>query len=194
MSRTAQPRRLREGRVYRTRDLRRWGKNTARVAGELVATGQLVKLAGGLYASPRRSKFGPLPPSDDELMRAFLNDGPYVFTGPECWNPLGLGATAMFTSRLVYNTKRSGEFTFGNKRFALRRTSFPRKPSPEWFVVDLLENHAMAGVDLGTLEDHLTEALRAGRFDARRLERMAEEYGTRVTQALVLRAAGAMKK
>jgi hypothetical protein len=47
-------------------------------------------------------KFGPLPPSDDELMRAFLNAGAFVFTGPEYWNPLGLGATAMFASRLVY--------------------------------------------------------------------------------------------
>jgi hypothetical protein len=158
------------------------------LASECVANGQLVKLAGGLYACPRKSKFGVLPPTDDAVMRAFLDGSPYVFTGPESWNQLGLGSTAMFASRLVYNTKRSGEFKFGNKRFALRRVRFPRKTTPEWFVVDLLENHGMAGVDLSVLERNLAVALQAGRFDQNRLARMAEEFGTQATQALVGRA------
>lgn len=158
---------------------------------ECLESGQLVKLAGGLYACPRKSRFGALPPTDDAVMRAFLGRSRYVFTGPESWNPLGLGSTAMFASRLVYNTKRSGEFQFGNKRFVLRRVRFPRKPTPEWFAVDLLENHGMAGVELGVLETNLSGALLAGRFDQDRLVRMAEEFGTQATQALVKRARAA---
>ena len=45
-------------------------------------------------------------------MRAFLDGGPFVFTGPERWNALGLGTTAMFAVPL-YITKRDGTFAFG---------------------------------------------------------------------------------
>ena len=46
------------------------------------------------------------------------------FTGSEHWNALGLGTTAVFPAKLVYNTKRSGEFTLGGRRFLLRRVGF----------------------------------------------------------------------
>ncbi len=179
--------RYRPGAVYRTRDLRRWTRNPARLAKKAVEAGELVKLTGGLYGCPRRSKFGALPPSDESIMKVFLDGAPFVFTGPERWNQLGLGSTARFASRLVYNTKRSGEFLFGNKRFVLRRVRFPRRPSPEWFVVDLLEHHGMAGVELDVLEENLAAALRLGRFDAEELVRMAELFSTQSTQALVER-------
>jgi hypothetical protein len=148
-----------------------------------------VKLAGGLYACPRRSAFGALPPNDEAIIRAFLDGGPFVFTGPDHWNELGLGSTAHFASRLVYNTKRSGEFLFGSKRFVLRRVRFPRVPTPEWFVVDLLEHHRMAGVELEILEANLAAALDLGRFDRTELERSAKRFGTKATQALVARVA-----
>jgi hypothetical protein len=54
-------------------------------------------------------------------MRAFLDGGPFVFTSPERWNALGLGSTAVFAAPLVYNTKRSGAFELGGRRFVLRR-------------------------------------------------------------------------
>lgn len=185
---TTRQERYRPGAVYRTRDLRRWTRNPTRLAKRAVEAGELVKLSGGLYACPRKSKFGPLPPSDEAVMKAFLDGAPFVFTGPERWNQLGLGSTARFASRLVYNTKRSGEFVFGQKRFVLRRVRFPRKPTPEWFVVDLLEHHGMAGVELDVLEENLSAALRLDRFDAEALALMAERFGTRSTQALVERA------
>ena len=46
-------------------------------------------------------------------MRAFLDGGRFVFTGPERWNALGLGTTALFATPLVYNTRRSGTFELG---------------------------------------------------------------------------------
>jgi len=184
-------RRFRRGKVYRTRDLGPLGKNTSRLAKALVQEGVLLKLAGGLYVHPRIGKFGPVPPTDEELMRAFLGGSPFVFTGPDRWNLLGLGSTAMFSARLVYNTKRSGELELGGKRFLLRRVRFPARPDPEWFVVDLLENHRMAGVSREMLEENLGAALRAGRFAVQKLKAVASEYGTKSTQALVARAARA---
>lgn len=54
-----------------------------------------------------------MPPSAKEVVRAFVKDSPYVFTGPEYWNALGLGSTAVFPVQPVYNTKRSGEYQLG---------------------------------------------------------------------------------
>jgi len=173
------------GRVYRTRELRQWSANPARLAQRLVRDGQLVQLAHGLFAAPRRSRFGAAPPTDEALLRAFLDGGPLVFTGPERWNALGLGTTAVFATPLVYNTKRSGLFTFGGRQFLLRRVAFPEAPSPEWFVVDLFENAEQAATAPEKLRVALEAALRAKKFDRDRLASTSRRYGSRRTQALV---------
>ena len=113
--------------------------------------------------------------------------GPFVITGPPKWNALGLGATAMFAATLAYNQKRTGEFTFDGRRFILRRVYFPNRPSPEWFVIDLLQHHDMAGMSLSRLEEGLVSSARAGRWDCSMLREMARAFGTRATQQLVER-------
>ncbi len=81
----------------------------------------------------------------------------------------------MFAATLAYNTRRTGDFTFDGRRFRLRRVLFPENPSPEWFVVDLLQHHKMVGVSLTDLEARLTATLRAGRWAVVRLRKMADE-------------------
>ncbi len=184
MSAAARPS-LEPGRAYRTRDLRRWGKNPARLARRLVREGALREAAHGLFYAPVPSRFGAAPASDEELLRAFLGGGPFVITGPPRWNALGLGSTSMFAATLVYNTRRTGEFWLDGRRFLLRRVGFPESPSPEWFIVDLLQHHAMAGLSLDDLRRGLVATLREGRWDERRLRDLAESHGTRATQALV---------
>lgn len=179
---------LKTGRVYRTRDLAQWGANPTRLARRLVEEGHLKPLAHGLFAYPKQSRFGAVPPSDEEIMRAFLEGAPFVLTGPDEWNALGLGTSATFAARLVYNTKRSGEFTFGRRRFLLRRVAFPKRRSPEWFVVDLLQHAEQAAADHDELTAALADAVRRGRFDPARLHTMAKEYGSRDTQARVASA------
>jgi hypothetical protein len=176
---------LKPGRVYRTRELARLGANAPRTAKRLVREGHLLRLAHGLFASPTRSRFGVVPPDDKEVVRAFLDGAPFVFTGPERWNALGLGTTAVSTERLVYNTKRTGSFEFGGRRFRFRRVAFPRKPTPEWFIVDLLEHAEQAGASRDALASALERALRNNRFDPENLRKMAERYGTKETLALV---------
>ena len=91
----------------------------------------------------------------------------------------------MFASTLVYNTRRTGEFTLAGMRFLLRRVYFPKHPSPEWFVVDLLKHHDMAGVALSELRTNLVATLRLGRWDVAMLCEMAETYGTKPIAALI---------
>jgi hypothetical protein len=176
---------LTPGRVYRTADLKRWGANPTRMAEQLVATGQLRKLRHGLYYRPQRSKWGVVPPARDEVLRALLKGTPFLVTGSGAWNALGLGSTAVFATPLVYNSRLSGEVTIDEFRFAFRRVRYPSPVNTEWLVVDLIQNRDMAGLDTETLTQPLRAALRSGRFDAARLQRMAAEYGTRETQALV---------
>lgn len=177
--------RLEPGRVYRTRDLAAWSANPPRLAKRMVEQGELVPLAHGLFARPKQSRFGPVPPLDEEIMRAFLDGGPFVFTGPERWNTLGLGTTAVFAVPLVYNTKRSGTFAFGNRRFVLRRVAFPDPPPTEWFIVDLLEHADQAAASPVEIAQVLARALARDRFDRDRLREMAKRYGSRATCALI---------
>lgn len=186
MTRAAQPV-LEPGRAYRTRELRRFGANPTRLAQRLVREGRLQQAAHGLFYAPVESRFGPAPATEGEMLRAFFGASPFVLTGPPVWNVLGLGATAMFSSTLVYNRKRTGEFVIDGRRFLLRRVLFPERPSPEWFVVDLVQHHEMAGVGLAELEGRLTVGLRAGRWDGPRLRTIAQRYGTKATLRLVER-------
>jgi len=119
------------------------------------------------------------------VIRGFLEDAPFVFTGPEYWNALGLGSTAMFPLQLVYNTKRSGEFTLGGRRYLLRRVKFPRRPTAEWYAIDLIEHRAMVGIDREILQQGLITSLGRGELDRDALRQMARHFGTKDTQQLV---------
>ena len=94
-------------------------------------------------------------------------------------------ASGLSAIPLVYNSKLSGEETIGSFRFAFRRVRFPRRLVAEWFVVDLIQNRRMAGLDAETLAHTLRSALVERRFDAALLTTVAAEYGTRDTQAMV---------
>jgi hypothetical protein len=85
----------------------------------------------------------------------------------------------------VYNHKRTGEVVLDGRRFLLRRVAFPKAPTAEYFVVDLLLHHDMAGIDLETLEARLVSALRGGRFQPSELRQTAQQYGTRAIADLI---------
>jgi hypothetical protein len=91
----------------------------------------------------------------------------------------------VFAAPLVYNTKRSGTFEFGGRRFVLRRVAFPENPHPEWFVVDLLEHAQQVGASRTELAVVLGRALARGAFARDQLRTMARRFGTKATQTLV---------
>jgi hypothetical protein len=182
------------GAVYRTADLQRWTANAPRMVQRLVKRGELKPLAQGLYAAPRKTKFGEAPPPAEAVMDAFLKGTEYVFTGPAYWNALGLGATALFPAELVYNRKRTGEFNLGGRRFLLRRRAFPKRPTAEWYAVDLILNRKLVGLDLDTLVERLGAAVKRGELDGERLLVAAERFGTKETLGLVRQVARADAK
>jgi hypothetical protein len=109
-------------------------------------------------------------------------------TGPERWNALQLGTTALHAWPLVYNTKVSGDHQLGNRRFRFRRAAFPADPSPEWFVVDLLRNLDSVGGDRDIVADRLRRRVQAETLDKDALWEAARRYGRRSEQAVVREA------
>ena len=73
---------LQAGRVYRREDLARLSNAVDRHLKELVSTGVLKKLAQGLYYAPKQSNFGPLPPTDEQVVRGFLRDKDFLVFSP----------------------------------------------------------------------------------------------------------------
>ena len=91
--------------------------------------------------------------------------------------------SAAFT--LVYNTKRSETFRLGGRNFRLRRVAFPKQPSKEWFVVDLLQHAGEAGVSPHDVVECVKPALAAGRLDADRLRTLAQRYARKSVRRLL---------
>ncbi|WP_417276506.1 hypothetical protein [Castellaniella sp.] len=133
---------LRAGHVYRREDLTRLSSAVDRDLGKLVATGRLNKLAQGLYHVPKASRFGPLPPDDDQVVQSFLRgDRDFLLFSPSAYNTVGLGTTQLYNRTLVYNRKRHGVFKLGKREFDFRvKPRFPRQLTPEFLFVDLLNN------------------------------------------------------
>ncbi len=174
---------LKKGRVYRRNELTRWTKSVDRHLEELVQGGVLQKLSQGLYYVPKETAFGKAPPDERELVRSFLNDDRFLLTSPNAYNGLGVGTTQLYNERTVYNHKRHGEFTLGNRKFNFRmKPHFPKKMTEEFLLVDLVNN-------LNTLAEDPTEVLqkvasRVQVMDKKKLAQNVAEYGSVKTKKI----------
>jgi hypothetical protein len=175
---------LEPGRVYRTKEFGAWARNPFALAKRLVAEGRLRHPGHGLYYLPEQSRFGPLPPDEDELISAFLFRRPFVFSGTSFWNALALGTTQESMVDLVYNENRSGLLRVDGRRYQFRRTRFPATPSAEWFAVDFMNNldaivDAEPARNLAALRRRLNRDL-----DPRKFAEALAGYGTRRAKML----------
>lgn len=185
------PAALTPGKLYRTRDLAAFAANPTRWAKHLSEEGILRQAMHGVYYLPKQTRFGPLAPSEREMLRAFLGDDQFVITGSPAWNLLDLGITGLLMVTLVYNPYRTGEFTLDGGRYRLRRVRYPHHPPLEWFVVDAFENCRMVGADPALMEGLLVRHLRSGKYDAGRLREVAVEYASPATRERLFRALAA---
>ena len=175
---------LEPGRVYRTKDFGVWAKNPFALATRLVAEGKLRHLGHGLYYFPEQSRFGPLPPTDHELVRAFLCGRPFVFSGTSAWNALALGTTQASMVPLVYNENRSGLLVLDGRRYQFKRTRFPERPFAEWFAVDFLNNlDDVVDADPDRNLRALRHRLHCD-FDPRKFADALDQYGSRRAKVL----------
>ena len=132
---------MQPGRVYRRQDLEAYSTAVDRDLNTLVENGEVKKLAGGLYFCPHKNAFGFTPPEERELVQAFLKSDDFLLTSYNYFNQFGLGLTQVYSTTLVYNHKRTGEYLLGGKRFRFRLVpAYPAKLSREFLLVDLLNN------------------------------------------------------
>lgn len=178
--------RIAPGRLYDAAELRALDISPARRR-SLLRAGVIERAWRGAYYRPASSKWGPVPASDEEILRVYLRGAPYVKSGSSAWNHLLLGSTGVFAIPLIYTAGRAREVTLDGRRFCFRPVRFPTPPTLEWAVVDLIMHRAMAGLDLPTLERSLVRALAAKRFDGERLSSMATAFGTPEARAVVAR-------
>ena len=176
---------LRTGKVYRREELLASSNSIDRHLRELLEQGRLTKLAQGLYYVPRTSAFGQLPPDDRELVGAFLRDDHFLIFSPSSYNSLGLGTTQLYNTTLVYNHKRHGCFTFGNRTFEFRvKPRFPDKLTEEFLFVDLLNNvNTLAEDKVATL--NLAQRKKST-LDKGKFTRALQTYASVATKKLVM--------
>lgn len=175
---------LQAGRVYRREDLARLSNAVDRHLTQLVSTGTLKKLAQGLYYAPKQSSFGPLPPTDEQVVRGFLRDNEFLVFSPSSYNSLGLGTTQLYNSTLVYNHKRHGVFKLGNRQFHFRvKPRFPKKLTPEFLYIDLLNNLDELAEDRDVVLSQARAKLMS--FNQSVLLKALGSYGSMATRKLV---------
>lgn len=118
------------------------------------AEGILTKLSGGLYYSPKKTTFGAAPAEDLALVRAFLKDDRFLLTSPNLYNLLGLGTTQLYNESVVYNHKRHGRLKLGGRVFRFfMKPYFPKKLTPEFLLVDVVNNLGRLAEDADKVMD-----------------------------------------
>lgn len=168
---------MRAGRVYRRDMLLTYSKALDRDLDTLVQKGLLRKLAGGLYYKPPMSAFGALPPDDEDLINSFLRDNKFLLYSWNQYNALGVGLTQIYNRMIVLNHKRHGVFKLGNKEFDFRRSNrgFPRKITPEFLLVDLINNLRELAEDTSLVKKNIHNCLNF--FDKDKLLLLSNKYG-----------------
>ncbi len=176
---------LREGKVYRRQELAKWSKSVDRDIDALLKNGALKKLSQGLYYHPKQSAFGATPPEEHDIVQGFLKDNRFLITSPNSYNGLGVGTTQLHNIKIVYNHKRHGEITLGNRSFLFQlKHHFPKIVTPEFLLVDLVNNIDRLAEDNQSILDN---ALRkAQQFNVPKLKYAVKNYGTIKTQRLFM--------
>jgi hypothetical protein len=168
---------LRSGEVYRRADLEVWSNAVDRHLKQLTQDGSLEKLSGGLYYAPRQTVFGKTPAEEHELIASFLKEDRFVVTSPNDYNTLGVGTSQLYNERTVYNQKRHGTFKLGNRSFRfMRKNTVPTKLTPEFLLVDLMNNMNSLAEDqpalLGNIQRKATE------LNRKQLKYWTNEFGS----------------
>lgn len=168
---------LKSGHVYRRDMLLDFSTALDRDLRFLVKKGELKKLSNGIYYKPALSDFGVLPPDDTELVRCFLRDNHFLLYSWNQYNSLGLGLTQLYNRVVVLNNKRHGVFKLGNKEFDFRNSNrgFPKKLTPEFLLVDLVNNLNELAEDTFSLKEKIQKSI--ANFDKEKVFSLAKKYG-----------------
>ena len=175
---------MKPGRVYRRKELNEYSNSVDRELAKLSFKGVIKKLSAGLYVKPEQSRFGKLPPDDKELVRAFLNNKQFLLMSFNYYTSLGLGLTQLYNEILVYNRRRHGQIKLGSKKFVFKNMpEFPKKPSREFLLIDMLNNLKSLGEDSSKILKRLKK--KKDSFDMKKTSLMAKRYGKLKTKKII---------
>lgn len=175
---------LRRGKVYRRSDLTKWSNSVDRHLDVLLKDKTLQKLSQGLYYFPKETPFGLVPPEEDVLVRSFLKDDRFLLTSANAYNSLGVGTTQLYNERVVYNHKRHGEIKLGNKNFLFRmKPHFPKKATPEFLLVDLVNNLDSLAEDHKEVLKNVTNKVR--KMEVKKMKKSLADYGNAKTKQIL---------
>jgi len=167
---------LHPGAVYRRSDLEKWSKAVDRHLQQLQEKGTLIKLSGGLYYYPKKTAFGDAPANDQTLIASFLKDTRFLLTTPNAYSTLDVGTTQLYNEAVVYNHKRHGRFQLGKRVFDFRmKPHFPSKLSPEFLLVDLVNNIEKLAEDKDKILNNVKKKALA--MNAKALSKAILNYG-----------------
>jgi hypothetical protein len=175
---------IKSGKVYRRSDLEYYSTAIDRHLSQLVREGTLQKLGHGLYYAPKKSKFGIVPPNDNDMVERFLKTDSFILVSPNSYNMLGLGLSQLYNIAWVYNHKRHGEFNLNGKSFLFKlKSDFPGTLTQEFLIIDLLNN-------LDELAEDCEQTIRnfkrnLNRYDGREIMKMAQLYGSGATKKII---------
>ncbi|TDQ79768.1 DUF6088 family protein [Sphingobacterium yanglingense] len=175
---------LKPGQVYRREDLTPYSNAVDRHLAQLVTEGVLDKIAQGMYYYPKQSVFGVIPPEDEVLVRSFLKDDRFLLTSPNSYNALRVGTTQLYNKRVVYNHKRHGEVDLNGKKFFFCKTPyFPKKATPEFLLVDLVNHLDSLAEDREMVLKNVI--VKAKSMDSNKLKYAVRAYGHTKTKKLL---------
>ena len=168
---------LEGGHVYRRELLLSFSNAVDRDLSTLVNKGLLAKVGSGLYYKPMTSRFGTLPPDNDQLVKAFLRDDQFLLYSWNQYNTLGLGLTQLYNHIIVYNYKRHGLFQLDEKQFDFRRPArgFPDKLTAEFLLVDLVNNLNELAEDTDFVKNQIKK--NCLKFNLEKVATYAKQYG-----------------
>ena len=173
------------GKVYRRAELAKWSKSVDRHLEILLQEGTLQKLSQGIFYYPKETVFGIAPPEEEELIRSFLKDDRFLLTSPNAYNSLGVGTTQLYNKRIVYNHKRHREYELGNRLFSFCiKPHFPKKITPEFLLVDLVNNLEKLAEDLHDILKNISFKVLS--MDMKKLEHSVLEYGNAKAKKILI--------
>ena len=173
---------LKAGRTYRREMLLPFSTAIDRDLIKLTKQGILEKVGGGLYYKPATSRFGNLPPRDEDLIKRFLRDDAFLLYSWNQYNSLGLGLTQLYNQLVVHNYKRHGLFQLAGKTFDFRRPArgFPKKITAEFLLVDLVNNLNDLAENTQAIKIKIKE--KVAKFNHKKLAYYVKNYGKVATQ------------
>ena len=159
------------GMLYFISDFAEHGNDVfiSRVLSECVNDGLLLRIANGIYCKPIETRFGPLVPSVEELVKAIArrDNAQILPTGETAQNLLGLSTQVPMNS--VYLTSGSARKLYLRGRTVTLKRSVPRNfACKNDFMAALIQALKSIGKDnlteehmgtiVGLLKEHLDDA------------------------------------